>query len=124
MENLSCPYLGSHSSLPHHYVALCLTLPIFTWLFFVHTYGIGHLLHPDLGSHLSFPHYFVVLCLPLPHQASFALQSTSLYELFLLLIDQLSFSVVALATLVALSNSSFEVHFLLFVTCCSLLSHY
>ena len=50
-------------------------------------YLMGHLLHPDSGSHLSFPHYFVVPCLPLPHQASFALQSTSLCAPFLLLID-------------------------------------
>ena len=37
MGHLSHPSLGTHSSFPHHYVALCLTLPIFTWLLYMNT---------------------------------------------------------------------------------------
>ena len=59
MGHLSHPSLGSHSSFPHHYVPLCLTLPIFTWH--------GASLAPQLRQPLIFStSLFGALCLTLP----------------------------------------------------------
>ena len=66
MGHLSHPSLGSHSSFPHHYVALYLTLPIFTWLFYVNTSWHGASFAPQLRQPLIFSHHYVALCLTLP----------------------------------------------------------
>ena len=86
MGHLLHPSLDTHSSFPHDYVALCLTLPIFTWLLYVNTSWHGASLSPQLRQPLIFSHNYVALCLTLPiftwlfyvntswHGASFAPQ--------------------------------------------------
>ena len=67
MGHLSHPSLGTHSSFPHHYVALCLTLPIFTWLLHMNTSWHGAPFAPQLRHPLIFS---TSLCGSLPYSAN------------------------------------------------------